>query len=81
MITLWHNCKRERQRERAREIVRERERERERKRDWGREGVGQGMQILTNSESQASHHVLFIHGTCSKHTCTWYLHKHGSDLD
>ena len=49
----------------AQERRRQRERETERERYWGEGGSAWGMQILTNSESQASHHVLFIHGTCS----------------
>ena len=74
MITLWHKRETERHRERETERARERELERELVRE-GEVGGGRewGMQILTNSESQASHHVLFIHGTCSKRTCTWYL--------
>ena len=73
MITLWYkrdrdrDRQRERQRERERQTEREREQERfsEREREIGG-GREWGMQIFTNSESQASHHVLFIHGTCSK---------------
>ena len=55
-----------------RKIKREREREREKdrahKRVGGRDmGGGHACKImLTNSESQVSHHVLFIYGTYSK---------------
>ena len=52
-----------------RERLREREREKDRahKRVGGRDMGEHACKImLTNSESQVSHHVLFIHGTCSK---------------
>ena len=43
-------------------------REREREREWG-------MQILTNTESQASHHVLFMKGLAHETSLVhaWYL--------
>ena len=42
------------------------------------------MQILTNSESQVSHHILFIHvhGTCSKmHKMFTLWHKRGRETE
>ena len=63
----------EREMERKRE---ERKRERNgesREREMWRERRGHACKImLTNSESHLSHHVLFIHGTCSK------MHKRSS---
>ena len=40
-----------------------RERKREREREGGRE---RACKCLPNSELQVSHHILYIHGTCSK---------------
>ena len=56
----------ERKRKREREMERERM-ERAEKEKCGERRRGHACKImLTNSESHLSHHVLFIHGTCSK---------------
>ena len=54
--------------ERERQTWTESKREREREREWG-------MQILTNTESQASHHVLFMKGLAQETSLVhaWYL--------
>ena len=54
--------------DREQERGRERVRERERGREWG-------MQILTNIESQASHHVLFMKGLAHETSLVhaWHL--------
>ena len=53
--------------ERKRERNGERENGESREREMWRERRGHACKILlTNSESHLSHHVLFIHGTCSK---------------
>ena len=59
---------RERETDMDREQERGRERVREREREWG-------MQILTNTESQASHHVLFMKGLAHETSLVhaWYL--------